>query len=455
MTQSHEASAGAGFAAVRGLLRLLLWVFYRRVEVIGAEHIPARGGLIVAANHHNSVVDAMVLLAVTRRPLRTLAKAQLFQHPLLGPLLGMLGALPVNRRQEAGDDPQKNAVLFEETTRTLRQGGGIIIFPEGRTQPEPVLLELRTGAARMLLAAQPAEVTLLPSGLVFRKPGIFRQGEALVAFGEPISTAAALEIARSDPELAARRLTEQLAHALRQLIVEAEDLEILGLLERAEGLWSAAAHGERTSAERVRWLRQGAERYQHLARQEPARLADYVRRLQRFVAKLDAAGLSPRSLVARRSGAPGLRLALGNAFALLLGAPLALCGFLVHALPYQLVRLTVRCIPHTAEEDATDKIVAGVVLYPLCWCLEGWLALHFGGTLALLAFVGLLIPCGAVALAWRERLADAAREMRVLARVLREPHFLTRLREEQEHLISELKSFATDRLLENGSEAKR
>src|SRR5262245_20670691 len=122
------------FRAVRGVIRLLLALFYRRIEVVGAERIPARGGLIVAANHHNSIVDAMILLAVVPRQLSALGKAQLFDHPLIGPFLRGLGALPVNRRQEAGDDPRKNDALFEATTRTLRNGGGIVIFPEGRTQ---------------------------------------------------------------------------------------------------------------------------------------------------------------------------------------------------------------------------------------------------------------------------------------------------------------------------------
>jgi 1-acyl-sn-glycerol-3-phosphate acyltransferase len=190
---------GIGFSLVRALIRLLLAVFYRRIEVVGAERVPARGGLIVAANHHNSVVDAMLLLAVVPRRLRTLANAPLFRHPLIGPFLRLLGALPVHRRKEAGDDPRKNEGLFEQTTRTLAEGGGIVIFPEGRTQPEPVLLELRTGTARMLLAAQPAEVTLLPAGLVFQKPGIFREGHALVLFGEAVPTRECREQAHRAP----------------------------------------------------------------------------------------------------------------------------------------------------------------------------------------------------------------------------------------------------------------
>ncbi len=62
---SHDAAGGSlGYAAVRGLTRFLLGLFYRRIDVVGAEHVPASGPLILAANHHNSLVDAMLLLAV-------------------------------------------------------------------------------------------------------------------------------------------------------------------------------------------------------------------------------------------------------------------------------------------------------------------------------------------------------------------------------------------------------
>src|SRR4051794_24807569 len=179
-SRSVEAVA-PGYGMVRAFVRFLLVLFYRRIDVVGVENVPAEGGLVVAANHHNSVVDAMLLVARLPRRVRTLANAPLFSHVLIGPFLRMLGALPVHRRQEAGTDPARNTELFAATTATLRGGGAIAIFPEGRTQPEPVLLELRTGAARMLLAAeenrtQPS-VTLLPVGLVFNAPGTFREGQ--------------------------------------------------------------------------------------------------------------------------------------------------------------------------------------------------------------------------------------------------------------------------------------
>jgi 1-acyl-sn-glycerol-3-phosphate acyltransferase len=93
------------YRGVRALIRLLLWLFYRRIDVVGRERIPETGPVIVAANHHNALVDAMLIMATIPRPITVLAKAPLFRHPLIGPPLWMIGAVPVHRRAEAGDDP--------------------------------------------------------------------------------------------------------------------------------------------------------------------------------------------------------------------------------------------------------------------------------------------------------------------------------------------------------------
>ena len=58
----------------------------------------------------------------------------------------------------------------------LGRGDAILIFPEGVSQPEPALMPLRTGAARMLLAAPPEvgpAISLIPVGLLFHEPGDF------------------------------------------------------------------------------------------------------------------------------------------------------------------------------------------------------------------------------------------------------------------------------------------
>ena len=438
------STSGMGYALIRSLARFLLDLFYLRIEVVGAENVPASGPLILAANHHNSVVDAMLLIAVIRRPLRILANAPLFRHPLIGPFLHLVGALPVHRRKEAGDDPGRNAALFAATTAALRAGGAILIFPEGRTQPEPVLQEVRTGTARMLLAAESGapghfRVTLLPVGLLFHQPGTFRAGRALVLIGHPVATADVLGGSEAASGQAARALTDRLADALRAQIVEADDRHTLRLLELVEALWrendGAPPPGE---AARVARLQQAMLIYRSLLQSAPDRVAAFRDELETFYAELEKAGLAATHLSRDYSVLVVARFALSEGLSLLLGAPLALCGLAAHVLPYQLTAAAVRRLPHTDEEDATDKIAAGLVLFPLAWLAEAYAVFAGGGGLALVVFLGALLPTGFFALAWRERLEHVNQEARAFARFLRDRDLPRRLRQRRQALAAEL-----------------
>jgi len=435
-----------GYGAVRGLTRLLLGLFYERLEAAGLDNVPASGGLIVAANHHNSIVDAMLLIATFDRPLRVLANAPLFRHPVIGPFLRLMGGLPVNRRKEAGDDPNKNAALFDATTAALRAGEAIAIFPEGRTQPEPALQEVRTGTARMFLAAEAAGVsgvTLLPVGLVFDEPGTFRTGRAFVQVGRPVETAGIGGADASPSIAAARRLTERLRDALRAQIVEADDRATLRLLKLAEELWREKAAGPRPAeAERVAWLQNAMRSYRSLQKKDPERVAAFRRSLESFDAACAKAGLSVERLSRRYTFGSVATFAAVEGFSLLIATPLALVGLVLHALPYQLTSLAVRLIPHTDEEEATDKIAAGLLLYPLAWIAEGWAAWALGGPLALLLFLLALPITGFLALAFSERLERVGREARAFLVALGHRGRRERLRREREALVRELEALA-------------
>jgi 1-acyl-sn-glycerol-3-phosphate acyltransferase len=421
-----------------------LKLFYARIEVVGAEHVPAAGPLIVASNHHNSVVDAMLLLAVIPRHLRTLANAPLFHHPLIGPFLRLLGALPVHRRQEAGNDPARNAALFAATTETLHAGGTILIFPEGRTQPEPVLQEIRTGTARILLAAGPQfpghpEVTLLPVGLIFRKPGTFRAGRALVLIGTPIPTADCLSPGAAFSERAVRILTDRLTEALRAQIVEADDRHILRLLELVEELWRDKNGGPPLDEiARVVWLKQAMALYRSLLKHAPDRVVAFRRELEDFNAQLEQAGLAAVHLSRAYSFGVVSRFAVSEGLSLVLGAPLALCGIVLHVIPYQLTAAAVRLLHHTDEEEATDKIAAGLIFFPLAWSVEASAVLALWGGLALILFLAALLPTGFFALAWRERLERVRREARAFTRFLRDPDLPRRLRRRRQALAADM-----------------
>jgi 1-acyl-sn-glycerol-3-phosphate acyltransferase len=146
LARAHRLAREHGPARLYGAVRILAGLVLRtwfRLRVSGAEHLPTRGGAIVAANH-KSFIDAFFLGLATGRHVRYMAKAELFKGPLAR-LLPRLGAFPV-RRGEA--DTEALA-----TARTILSDGGlVVVFPEGTRVDEPDALgSPHHGAGRLAL----------------------------------------------------------------------------------------------------------------------------------------------------------------------------------------------------------------------------------------------------------------------------------------------------------------
>jgi 1-acyl-sn-glycerol-3-phosphate acyltransferase len=442
------------YRGVRGLVRLLLWLFYRRIDVVGRERIPETGAVIVAANHHNALVDAMLIMATIPRPITALAKAPLFRHPLIGPPLWMIGAVPVHRRAEAGDDPRRNDEMFAAAIEALRAGGVILIFPEGRSQPQPILLPLRTGAARLLLGAErapggPTRVTLLPVGMVFHDPGTFRSAAVQLTIGAPVATDDLLAAHRDRPEEAVRAITARLTESITSRIVEAEDqysLELLSVLERA-WLEEAGRRGERASAggaaeQALAWKQRVMRAGRYLAEREPHRIAELRHRIELYRSHLDEVGITSEQLGKPYSVGLVVSYVAKNVLWLALGLPLALWGIVSHAAPYWLTGPIVKRLGQTAEEEATAKMAVGLVIYPMLWAMEGWLVWRLAGRGALVVFLLLIVPSGLLALVWRERLGRFMRQARAFVWFLGDRDLHRRLLAERRALVAELSELA-------------
>lgn len=121
-----------------------------RHDFRGGEHIPATGGLVVAANHA-TYLDALVaglFVWEQGRTVRYLAKAELWRSPVVGRVLTSAGHIPVQRGRGQG------AEAYEAAVAAVRAGDTVIVFPEGTLTRDPDLWPMRgrTGAARIALA---------------------------------------------------------------------------------------------------------------------------------------------------------------------------------------------------------------------------------------------------------------------------------------------------------------
>ena len=437
------------YRLLRRLAQILLSVFYRRLEVVGLERVPPRAPLLVIANHQNALIDPMLLLAALPRRLVPIAKAPLFRHPLISPFLHLAGAIPVHRRQDAGTempDPVRNQAMYSAAVGALRGGDAVLIFPEGVSQPEPRLLPLRSGAARMVVAAEAEGIhpVVLPVGLVYHQPEVFRAGWALVLIGRPIETRVPAQLMATAPESAVRGLTDAMDAALRTLIVEARDRDTLRLVELADRIWRADTnepHGD--PARRTEWRRRALHAWRHLSEHEPERIGRFRAELERYAARLEAAGLTGQEPEGGYPVGLVLRYAIREGAALGLGLPLALVGIVIHALPYQLTARAVRALHPDADIEATYKIAVGLVLYPLAWLAEAWLAWQIGGGWLLAGILASLVPAGLLALTWRARLARVGADARGFARFLLDRDLYRDLLARRRAIHEEMRALAT------------
>jgi 1-acyl-sn-glycerol-3-phosphate acyltransferase len=136
---------------IRPCVHVASRVFWK-IEFRGVENLPATGGLIVAANHQ-TYLDPFWLSLPIKRPTRYLAWSDAFRWPIVGRGLVWLGAWPLALE---GSDP----AAIRRSLQWLRDGGAVVIFPEGaRSTVTGSLDRFKAGAVRLALEA---EVPILP-----------------------------------------------------------------------------------------------------------------------------------------------------------------------------------------------------------------------------------------------------------------------------------------------------
>lgn len=171
-------------AVVLTVFKLLRW----DVRVSGVEHIPARGGAVVATNHVgylDFVFSGYGVRKQGKRRLRFVAKREVFDNKVSGPLMRAMGHIPVDRGGQT-EHAMRDAIS------ALENGDMVGMFPEGTISRSFVPLAGRPGAVRMAMGAG---VPLIP-GAVWGTQRIYTKGRkprpawgnaVTVVFGPPIA----------------------------------------------------------------------------------------------------------------------------------------------------------------------------------------------------------------------------------------------------------------------------
>jgi 1-acyl-sn-glycerol-3-phosphate acyltransferase len=379
--------------------RVSLGVFFRDVEVVGAERVPRGVPVMILANHVNNLIDPMLIMGFVGGRPRFLAKSTLWSHPVVAPLLVFIGAVPVYRRRD-GAPVARNLETFARCREVLAGGGTVALFPEGGSHNEAAPLPLKTGAARIALETEARHGALglrvVPVGLVYEDKERFRS-RVLVQVGEPIDPSSDQAAYAREPRAAVRALTVRIAAGLEAVTAPFASWEEARLIDRAVDL---AVDGDpATLALSERWTlwRSFADRYAAMEKDDPERALRLVTALRAYDVARRLLGLRECDL----AGWPdrGWRARLRNAVEWALMAP----GVLLNWVPFQLPGWIASRFTTFPDEPASYKVLAALLFFPAWWALEATVAWRLAGPAAALAVLIAAPLSGAMVLRIRDR----------------------------------------------------
>ena len=440
------------------------WLFYR-VDRAGSP--PPSGPVLLVANHPNALLDPAIVWSSAGRDVRFLAKSTLFEGPLK-PVLAAARAIPVYRRRDEGKrlrpergaespserergwgpatgevDTARNAEMFQAVGAALAAGDAVCIFPEGLSHSTGRLSSLRTGAARIALAAESdgTRVEIVAVGLNFGRKASFRS-RVTVAFGRPFS-ARELRMCGNDPD-AVRALTDRIATRMRALLVEADPGADASLVDRVAQLYASARGRARNADEKLQRRRAIAQGIERLRASDPARYDEILLRVRRYDARLRRFGVSDRHLDIDPSARTAWQFALREAANALMLGPIAVLGLAAFVVPYAATAAAAKVATREEDVTATAKLVAGAVIYGV-WCavLVAGLAATWGPLAAAAGAAGLPILAVAALFAIERESAvlETVRAWWTLRRLRTGTHVLRRRRSEIADVLDEAYAF--------------
>lgn len=217
------------YAILRYYVDTALKLSYRKIRYTGTENIPTDGAIIYAPNHANALMDALVVLAMDRKPKVFVARADIFKVKILAKIFAFLKIMPIMRMRDGINEVKKNNDTIDKAVDVLKDKIPFCIFPEGQHLAKHSTQPLSKGIFRIAFQAKELmpdmPLYIVPVGLQYGNFFRFRS-TVRVQVGKPIDVGKFIA-SHSDltPQEQMNIIKEDLSERIKSLITYIPDDE--------------------------------------------------------------------------------------------------------------------------------------------------------------------------------------------------------------------------------------
>lgn len=358
---------------------------YRKVEVRGQENIPQDGAIMIAPNHCNTLMDALVILRAFNDQTVFGARADIFNKPLIARIMYFLRILPMVRQRDGLRNVLKNHETQETIVETLEHGVRFCMYPEGRHRPAHSLQTLGKGTFRAVLAANAKfgdkmPVYIIPTGIEYGDYFRFRS-TSLITFGKPINVTEYVKGQNVDNEVQLiEPLRKELASRISELITFIKDdadlyrkwalTKILAVSEgRMYGNYGTSLY------EGMLANRKTVDSIEKAFEADPEAMSELLEKTDEFEKKRRRKGLSIYSFSRKNS----ILKVIGKILAAIIGLPYYIFSAIISApmwLAYKFLQSRIRDKAFHNTIGFGVKLALGLILFPiytvLAFCFLSW-----------------------------------------------------------------------------------
>ncbi len=419
-------------------------VFFRRIHVEHRDRVRKTGPVILAANHPNTMMDPLLVGLLCGRNPHFLGKSTLFETAIAKRFFSAVHVLPVYRKQDAEKEMGKNAEVFEKCYQSLEEGNGLVIMPEGISQMDGTLHELKTGTARIGLGAEMRNafelgIQIVPAGINYSSPTDFFS-DVHCRFGRPIELSEYGDLYAKDEYEAVYEVTNRIRSALEKLTTTVDSSETAGVLKNLKKIYKmelAVDLGlqEDWKQHDFSMTRGMADAINWYSKEFPESFEQMDTQMNRYLAKVEGLELRDDLLSTARGQRSFARRAMGL-LGVITGFPLYLWGVINNFLPYRIPRHLVRILGTSLEYLSSIKMLSGFFLFALFYTVQTLLVWYLtaSGPLTTIYILSLL-PAGRFALYYHDTMQRYRQHIRIFTLFVKRKTLMYEIIQERMALI--------------------